>query len=135
VPIKHWQFFDNQRGYYLSKFAQLLAEANYELAVLDCVAMGRPISRYNDGFAAAEQFKHFAEAGYKASGKTSLSLRSNGFVNFTLEQPIGVVAHILPWYVPVLLILHKVAPSLAAGCTIVLKSSEKTPLLVSVRNY
>jgi aldehyde dehydrogenase (NAD+) len=90
--------------------------------------MGRPISTFFDGFAAAANFNHWAEAGYEAKGTTSLNTK--GFINMTLRQPIGVVAAIIPWNLPVLMFAHKVGSALAAGCTIVLKSSEKAPLSV-----
>jgi aldehyde dehydrogenase (NAD+) len=92
--------------------------------------MGRPISTFFDGFMAAANFQHWAEAGYEAQGTTSL--HTKGFLNMTLRQPIGVVAAIIPWNVPIIMFAHKVAPALAAGCPIVLKSSEKAPLSVCI---
>lgn len=92
--------------------------------------MGRPVSSYFDGYFAASVFNHYAEAGYAAKGETSLNAK--GFMNLVLRQPIGVVGAIIPWNVPVILFAHKVGPALAAGCTIVLKSSEKAPLSVRI---
>ncbi|KAM3417160.1 hypothetical protein BST61_g8734 [Cercospora zeina] len=88
--------------------------------------MGRPIATYFDPFAAAAQFQQHAEAGYNAQGQTSLN--TPGFVNLTLRQPVGPVAVIIPCNLPTLMFGIKVAPALAAGCTVVLKSSEKAPL-------
>jgi aldehyde dehydrogenase (NAD+) len=68
-------------------------------------------------------FENYAEAGYEAKGTTSLN--TPGFVNKTFRQPIGPVAAIIPWNIPTISFALKVAPALAAGCTIVLKSSEK----------
>lgn len=56
------------------------------------------------------------------------SLNTAGFVNFTFRQPFGVTAGITPWNVPVAMVVFKMAPSLIAGNTIVIKSSEKAPL-------
>lgn len=88
------------------------------------------VSTYFDGHYAASLFEHYAEAGYSAKGETSLN--TPGFINMTFRQPIGPVAAIIPWNVPTLSFALKIAPALAAGCTIVLKSSEKAPLTVSL---
>lgn len=90
--------------------------------------MGRPISQYFDAHAAASAFEHYVEAGYEAQGTSSLN--TPGFVNMTFKQPYGVVAAIIPWNVPLVFFANKVAPALAAGNTVVLKSSEKAPLTV-----
>jgi aldehyde dehydrogenase (NAD+) len=88
--------------------------------------MGRPITSFFDAPFAADHFAHYAEAGWDAKGTSSLN--TPGFINLTLRQPIGPVAAIIPWNVPIVLLSHKIAPALAAGCTVVLKSSEKAPL-------
>lgn len=84
------------------------------------------MSTYFDGYYAASLFEHYAEAGYEAKGTTSLN--TPGFVNMTFRQPIGPVAAIIPWNIPTLSFAMKIAPALGAGCTIVLKTSEKAPL-------
>ena len=114
------------RGVYLKKLSELILRDAQELAVLDSSVMGRPVSSFFDAYMAAGQFEHYAQSGWEAKGTTSL--HTNGYLNMTLRQPIGVVAHIIPWNVPIILLSHKLAPSLAAGCTVVLKSSEKAPL-------
>ncbi|KAK5164612.1 uncharacterized protein LTR77_009818 [Saxophila tyrrhenica] len=114
------------RGSYMKKFAALILEAADELAQLDAMSMGRPVSTYFDPYLAASWFEHFAQAGYDARGQTSLN--TPGYVNMTFRQPIGPIAAIIPWNVPTMMFSHKVAPALAAGCTVVLKSSEKAPL-------
>ena len=53
---------------------------------------------------------------------------SKPFIGMTKKEPIGVVAQIIPWNYPLLMMCWKVAPALAAGCTIVLKPAEQTPL-------
>lgn len=115
-----------ERGVYLKKLAALLHESSDELARLEAVSMGRPISQYFDAHAAASAFEHYVEAGYEAQGTSSLN--TPGFVNMTFKQPYGVVAAIIPWNVPLVFFANKVAPALAAGNTVVLKSSEKAPL-------
>lgn len=124
-----WSSLDpNERGAYLKKLANLCRENASELSVLDSAVMGRPISTFFDPIYAASLYDHYAEAGYEAKGETSLNTK--GMIAMTLRQPIGVVGCIIPWNVPQVMIAHKIAPALAAGCTVVLKSSEKAPLSV-----
>lgn len=115
-----------ERGAYFTKLATLVRESSAELARLEALSMGRPVSGYFDAFAAADTFDHYAEAGVYAHGQSSLN--TPGFVNITLRQPYGVVAAIIPWNVPLLFFANKSAPALAAGNTVVVKSSEKAPL-------
>ncbi|KFY72131.1 hypothetical protein V499_07702 [Pseudogymnoascus sp. VKM F-103] len=115
-----------QRGEPMKKLAALLRKHHNELAYLEAVSMGRPVSGYGDSFMAASRFESFAEAAHTARGFSSLN--TPGFVNMTLRQPFGVVAAIIPWNVPLIAFAGKAAPALAAGNTVVLKSSEKAPL-------
>lgn len=127
VAFPAWSTSDpTQRGAYLSKMSQLILANGEELAVLDSSVMGRPITSFFDAYLAADTFAYYAQAGWDAKGITSLNTK--GYLNMTLRQPIGVVAAIIPWNVPIVMLAHKLAPALAAGCTVVLKSSEKAPL-------
>lgn len=121
------------RGAYFKKLASLIREHNDELATLEAMSMGIPKSEYFHAFACASIFDHYSEAGYTMQGSTSLN--TPGYINMTLRQPYGVVAAIIPWNVPLLFFANKVAPALAVGNTVVLKSSEKAPLTVSDRVY
>ncbi|KAJ9636535.1 hypothetical protein H2204_005368 [Knufia peltigerae] len=116
----------DQRGVYMKKLAALLHASYKELSELEAMSMGRPVSTYFDNHACASTFEHYAEAGYEAQGVSSLN--TPGFVNMTFKQPYGVVAAIIPWNLPLVFFGNKVAPALAAGNTVVLKSSEKAPL-------
>ena len=78
----------------------------------------------------AMMWEHYAEAGFEAKGETSLN--TPGYVNMTFRQPIVPVAVIIPWNGPIMFWAMKCAPALAAGCTVVLKSSEKSPLGVGI---
>lgn len=104
-------------------------ESHDELAELEALSMGRPVSMYFESYVAAETFNHYAESGHQALGTSSLN--SPGFINITMRQPYGVVGAIIPWNVPVLFLANKAAPALMAGNTVVVKSSEKAPLTVS----
>ncbi|KPM44147.1 Aldehyde dehydrogenase [Neonectria ditissima] len=122
-----WSTLDPaKRGACLKNLATLIREHNHELAVLEATSMGRPVSEYIDGMAAASHFDHYAEAWPSIQGQASLN--TPGFVTMTLRQPHGVVAAIIPWNVPLLFFASKAAPALITGNTVVLKSSEKAPL-------
>ncbi|KAH7002492.1 aldehyde dehydrogenase [Ilyonectria destructans] len=122
-----WSALDPaKRGACLKKLAALIREHNDELALLEAISAGRPISGYFDGPAAAGHFEHYAEAWPSIQGQASLN--TPGYVTMTLRQPYGVAAAIIPWNVPLLFFAGKTAPALITGNTVVLKSSEKAPL-------
>ncbi|GAD98969.1 hypothetical protein AN4054.2 [Paecilomyces variotii No. 5] len=115
-----------ERGVYLAKLSRLIHDSLDELAYLEAISTGKPISAFVDGIAAESHFQYFAEAGYQVQGSSSLNTRNH--LNITVKQPFGVVACIIPWNAPCIFFSLKVAPALAAGNTVVLKSSEKAPL-------
>ena len=119
----------DDRGVYLRKLSSLIKENIPELARLESISMGKPVSLYIDGKMAADTFAYFAETGWHAQGTSSVN--TPGVLGLSLRQPYGVVGAIIPWNVPLALFSFKVAPALAAGNTVVLKSSEKAPLTVS----
>ena len=84
----------NVRGSYMKKLAGLIMGAATELAQLDAMSMGRPVSSYFDPLFAAAHFEHYAQAQYEAKGETSLN--TPGFVNMTFRQPIGPVVRSIP---------------------------------------
>lgn len=130
AAFPEWSSLDlATRGVYLKKMAFLIRKSHQELAQLDALSMGRPISTYFDAIRGAEYFEHYAEAAWEAKGETSLNTPE--FVNMTFRQPYGPVAAIIPWNIPTAMFAAKVAPAVAAGCTVVLKSSEKAPLSVN----
>jgi len=107
--------------------ADMVLSHRDELAELDAIIMGKPVDEYFDAGYAAVHFNYFGEAAY-AQGHTSLN--TPGFLNLSLKQPFGVVGIIIPWNAPLVFFSKKVAPAVAAGNTVVLKSSEKAPLTV-----
>jgi aldehyde dehydrogenase (NAD+) len=116
------------RGDYLRKLSSLISESNDGFAKLESLCTGRPITQYFDAGLAAENFRYFAETAWSAQGTASFN--TPGFLNMTVKQPYGVAALIIPWNFPLANFAMKVAPALAAGNTVVLKSSEKAPLTV-----
>ncbi|KAJ6021565.1 Retinal dehydrogenase 1 [Penicillium herquei] len=115
-----------EKGVYFKKLAALIRESHEELAELEALSMGRPVSAYFESFVAAQTLEHYAESGYDVMGTSSLNQK--GYVNMTIRQPYGVAAVILPWNVPVGFLINKAAAAMMAGNTVVAKSSEKAPL-------
>jgi len=106
---------------------QLLARAD-DLARLETLHNGKPIfeSRQIEIPAAAECFQYYAGWADKIQGDT-IPVRGN-FLTYTLREPVGVVAAIVPWNFPLLLTAWKVAPALACGNTVLIKPASQTPL-------
>ncbi|MBR9909969.1 MAG: aldehyde dehydrogenase family protein [Gammaproteobacteria bacterium] len=119
------------RGKMLERVAQLIEDNADELATLECIDNGKPkhLAAMVDVPAAAEVFRYMAGWCTKMCGKT-LPVSGDGshYHAYTLRQPVGVVAAIVPWNYPLAMAAWKVAPALAAGCTMILKPSEITPL-------
>jgi acyl-CoA reductase-like NAD-dependent aldehyde dehydrogenase len=106
---------------------RLMARAD-EIARLETLHNGKPIaeSRHIEIPAAAECFQYYAGWADKIQGGT-IPVKGNHLV-YTLREPVGVVAAIVPWNFPLLLAAWKVAPALACGNTVVLKPATQTPL-------
>ena len=123
------------RGQLLWKMADLI-EANIdELAELETLDQGKPlyVGRWAEIPGAAEQFRYFGGMATKIQGSTipsSIAYQPEGkkVFAYTNKEPIGVVAAIVPWNSPLVLTAMKLAPALAAGCTVVLKPAENTSL-------
>ncbi len=117
-----------ERAKYIFKLADLIEEHQEELAQLDTLDNGKPISemRAADLPNTIEQFRYFAGWATKNMGQTIPV--SPSFFNYTRHEPVGVVGAIIPWNFPIMMVGWKVAPALAAGCTVVLKPAEQTPL-------
>lgn len=115
----------------LFKLAGLIYENLEELAEIESLDTGKPahIAKALDIPFAAEVYKYYAGWATKFSGRTfNLSLNPEAFHTFTTSQPLGVVAGIIPWNYPFAQASFKLAPALAAGCTVILKPAEQTPL-------
>jgi phenylacetaldehyde dehydrogenase len=120
----------SQRGRLLWRVADLLEHHLEEFAELESIDNGKPLSvaRVADLPLAIDMFRYMAGWATKIEGDT-LSLSAAGdYHSYTLREPIGVVAQIIPWNFPLLMAAWKLAPALAAGCTVVLKVAEQTPL-------
>ncbi|MEW6731038.1 MAG: aldehyde dehydrogenase family protein [Acidobacteriota bacterium] len=117
-----------ERGEIIWRIADLMMKYVEEFAELETLDCGKPINetRKIDVPLSADCFRYFAGAASKIQGET-IPVRGN-FFNYTLREPLGVVALITPWNFPLLLATRKVAPALAAGNAIILKPASPTPL-------
>ncbi len=111
----------------LNKIADLLLERQDGLALMESLCSGKPIRdcRGEVG-AAARYFRFYAGLAPMVTGST-IPVNASG-LDFTLREPAGVVAAIVPWNGPLAIAAKKAAPALAAGCSVVLKPAPPTPL-------
>ncbi|GAA1607680.1 aldehyde dehydrogenase family protein [Actinoplanes couchii] len=117
-----------ERTRVLTRIADLIEENLEELAVLETRDNGKPIERSRaDTAFSAKDFRHFAGAPGRLTG-TVVPIDGSAHHVYTVLQPVGVAALILPWNFPIMTAAHKLAPALAAGCTVVVKPAEQTPL-------
>jgi acyl-CoA reductase-like NAD-dependent aldehyde dehydrogenase len=118
----------HERARYLLKIADLIEQHTDDLAQLETLDNGKPLSqsRAIDIPKAAETFRYYAGWCTKIYGETNPSDPS--MFNYTLREPIGVCGQIIPWNFPLLMAAWKIAPALACGNTVILKPAEQTPL-------
>jgi aldehyde dehydrogenase (NAD+) len=117
-----------ERGRLVRKLGDRLLERADEIARLETLHNGKPISesRNVEIPASAECFEYYGGWSDKVMGET-IPVKGN-HLTYTLREPIGVVAAIVPWNFPLLLAAWKVAPALACGNTVILKPASQTPL-------
>jgi succinate-semialdehyde dehydrogenase/glutarate-semialdehyde dehydrogenase len=117
-----------ERSAILYKAWQLMGERKGELARLMTIEQGKPLrAAANETQYAADFLLWYAEEAKRVYGETIPSAR--GDQRFIISKaPVGVVAAITPWNYPISMLTRKLGPALAAGCTVVLKPAEATPL-------
>lgn len=118
----------NDRKHVLQKFAQLLEDNAHELAVLEALDSGKPVSECQtvDVPETIHTIRWHAELIDKIYDATAPT--GNAAVTMVVREAIGVVGLVLPWNFPLLMLAWKIAPSLAAGCSIVVKPAKETTL-------
>ncbi|XP_058184745.1 aldehyde dehydrogenase family 2 member C4-like [Rhododendron vialii] len=118
----------SERRRIMMKYADLVDENAEELAALDTIDAGKlfGLGKALDIPGAAQGLRYYAGAADKIHGETLKMSRE--LQGYTLREPIGVVGHIIPWNFPTNMFFMKVSPALAAGCTMVVKPAEQTPL-------
>jgi aldehyde dehydrogenase (NAD+) len=116
-----------ERGRIMQRVAAMLRDRTEELADLESRDNGKPLKQARtDVQVAARYFEFFAGIADKIMGNT-IPL-GPGYLDYTIREPIGVSAHIVPWNYPIQIGARGVAPALAAGCAVVLKPSSEAPM-------
>ncbi|PDT79119.1 betaine-aldehyde dehydrogenase [Bradyrhizobium sp. C9] len=117
-----------ERGHILLKWAELLKQHADEIATLESLDAGKPIAGVlrQDFPAAIDTLTYYAGWADKISGDV-VSTRDDA-LTYTVREPVGVVAAIVPWNFPLMIGMWKLAPALACGCTVVMKPAELTSL-------
>ncbi len=117
-----------QRSNYLRKWYDLILKNQDDLALILSMEQGKPLSEAKGEILyGASYIEWFAEEAKRVYGDIIPAASPDKRI-LTLKQPIGVTAAITPWNFPNAMITRKIAPALAAGCTIIVKPSEETPL-------
>ena len=116
-----------ERGRLMFRLADALEADAERFALLETLDVGKPVKEsLGDVRGVCATIRYNAGAADKMEGST-IPLGS-AFVDFTMLEPVGVTAHIVPWNYPLGMVARSVAPALAAGCTAVVKPAEQSPL-------
>ena len=116
-----------ERGRLMFKLADALEADAERFALLETLDVGKPVREsLGDVRGVCATLRYNAGAADKMEGST-IPLGPS-FVDFTMLEPVGVTAHIVPWNYPLGMVVRSVAPALAAGCTAVVKPAEQSPL-------
>jgi acyl-CoA reductase-like NAD-dependent aldehyde dehydrogenase len=117
------------RARLINRLADAIEEHADELAELEALDGGKPVkmARVVDVASAVAHFRHFAGWPERIFGQI-IPVAQDQMLCYTRKEPVGVCGQIIPWNYPLLMAAWKVAPALAAGCTVVLKPAEQTPL-------
>src|SRR5262245_17429603 len=120
----------SQRGQLLWKLAELVEKNLEQFAELESIDNGKPVgvARVADVPLTVDMFRYMGGWATKMTGTTIPWSVPQEFLSYTLREPVGVVAQIIPWNFPLLMAAWKLGPALAAGCTVILKAAEQTPL-------
>jgi phenylacetaldehyde dehydrogenase len=121
----------SERGRLIWKLADLIEKNAEEFAQLESLDNGKPaaIARLADVPGTIDLFRYMAGWATKIEGNTiPISAHGAKFLAMTLREPVGVVGQIIPWNFPLMMASWKLGPALAAGCTVILKPAEQTPL-------
>ena len=122
----------SERARMIWKLGDLVEKHGEEFAQLESLDNGKPltVARVADVPGTVNMFRYMAGWTTKIEGNTiPLSAQPSGkFLAYTMREPVGVVGQIIPWNFPLLMAAWKLGPALAAGCCVVLKPAEQTPL-------
>ncbi|HEY2650310.1 MAG TPA: aldehyde dehydrogenase family protein [Solirubrobacteraceae bacterium] len=118
-----------ERAMLLHRLADLVVEHADQLAEIEAVDNGKPVrfAKAVDVASAVAELRHFAGWPERIHGDV-VPVAQREMLCYTRTEPVGVCGQIIPWNFPLLMAVWKLAPALAAGCTVVLKPAEQTPL-------
>jgi succinate-semialdehyde dehydrogenase / glutarate-semialdehyde dehydrogenase len=117
-----------ERGEILRRAYQAIVEQTEELALLMTLEMGKALAESRAEIAyAAEFFRWFSEEAVRIHGRYMTNTTGKGRI-LTMRQPVGPCVFVTPWNFPTAMGTRKIAPAIAAGCTIVVKPAQQTPL-------
>ncbi|HYM58155.1 MAG TPA: gamma-aminobutyraldehyde dehydrogenase [Solirubrobacteraceae bacterium] len=118
-----------ERSLALLRFADAIEEHADELAMLEATNAGKPINNVKEDEVPvmADNIRFFAGAARNLEGRAAGEYLE-GYTSMIRREPVGVVSQIAPWNYPMMMAIWKVGPALAAGCTLVLKPAETTPV-------
>ncbi|HEV2575210.1 MAG TPA: aldehyde dehydrogenase family protein [Beijerinckiaceae bacterium] len=119
-----------ERTKLIYKLGEAIERHADELALIETLDNGKPLkaSRTIDIPSSAEKLRYYAGWATKLYGTTADVSLPGDWHAYTLREPVGVAALIVPWNFPLMMAVSKIAPALAAGCTVILKPAEQTPL-------
>ena len=119
-----------ERTALMNRLADLIEENIDEIAQIESLDGGNPVQsiRHVDIPMAVAGLRSMAGWTDKVAGDTPLSAPQGGGLSYVLRQPVGVAGIITPWNAPFLMVINKIAPALAVGCTCVIKPAELAPL-------
>src|SRR5205823_8060157 len=117
-----------ERGEILRRAFELMHERSDDLALLMTLEMGKPLAESAAEVSyAAEFFRWFAEEAVRISGRYAMNPAGAGRL-LTMKQPVGPCLLITPWNFPLAMGTRKIGPAIAAGCTMIVKPAQLTPL-------
>jgi succinate-semialdehyde dehydrogenase / glutarate-semialdehyde dehydrogenase len=117
-----------ERGEILRRAYEAIVERTEELALLMTLEMGKAVAESRAEMAyAAEFFRWFSEEAVRIHGRYMVNTTGDGRI-LTMRQPVGPCVFVTPWNFPTAMGTRKIAPAIAAGCTIVVKPAQQTPL-------
>jgi 1-pyrroline dehydrogenase len=127
-----WGFTTPQeRSLALLKIADAVEEAGEELSQIESLNVGKPIEAMREEIpVCVDNLRFFAGAARNLEGKAAGEYME-GYTSMIRREPVGVVGQVAPWNYPLMMMVWKIGPALAAGNTVVIKPSEQTPMTAS----
>jgi acyl-CoA reductase-like NAD-dependent aldehyde dehydrogenase len=118
---------ERERGRILLRAAEIVRREHERLAQMETLDVGKPIGESRDDIAeVAFMFEYYGGWATKIHG--DMPPVGPDALSMVIKEPVGVAAAITPWNYPMMMAVQKIAPALAAGCTVILKPAEQTPL-------